>query len=293
MIINSANLKALYLGWQTAFQQGFRSTTPEWQKVATMVPSTTQTEEYGWLGQFPRLREWVGDRQIANMRNYGYTVANKDYEGTVAVDRNSIEDDRYGVYRPMMAEMGYGVSTHPDDLVFSLLSAAFTTLCYDGQFFVDTDHPVGSGTVSNSGGGSGAAWFLLDTTRPLKPLIYQLRREFNIVMLGADPTDEEIFKRKQFLYGADGRCNAGFGFWQQCFGSKQTLDITNYSAARAAMRGFKSDEGRPLNIQPNLLVVGPSNEKAALEITAAERNASGADNVFRGTAQPVVSGWLA
>ena len=35
-------------------------------------------------------------------------------------------------------------------------------------------------------------------------------------------TDENVFMKKQFLYGADSRGNAGFGFWQMAFGSDGT-----------------------------------------------------------------------
>ncbi|CAH8721005.1 Mu-like prophage major head subunit gpT family protein [Paenibacillus melissococcoides] len=57
------------------------------------------------------------------------------------------------------------------------------------------------------------AWFLLCTTKPLKPLIYQERKAARFVAMDRD-TDENVFMRKQFLYGVDGRSNAGYGFWQ-------------------------------------------------------------------------------
>ena len=42
-----------------------------------------------------------------------------------------------------------------------LVAAGFTSLCYDGQYFFDTDHPVGPNespaSVSNHGGGAGTA----------------------------------------------------------------------------------------------------------------------------------------
>ncbi|WP_409449985.1 Mu-like prophage major head subunit gpT family protein [Aromatoleum sp.] len=41
------------------------------------------------------------------------------------------------------------------------------------------------------------------------------------------------------------------------------------------------------------LVVGPSNEAKARELLEADRNASGATNVWRGTAKLIVSPWLA
>ena len=282
MIINKQNLTALFTAVKTAFNKGFRGATPLWQKVATSVPSSTGTEEYAWLGQFPRLREWIGERLIKNMADHGYSIKNKPFESTVAIPRDNIEDDTYGVYNPLYEELGYAALTHPDELVFGLLADAFTTKCFDGQFFCDTDHPVGnedSGitSVSNMQAGASAPWFLLDASRPLKPLIFQQRKAYNLQAMTKED-DENVFMRREYIYGVDARCNVGFGLWQQAFGSKAALDATNFNSARAAMESLKSDEGRPLRIKPTLLVVGPSNRAAAEALIGTETLAAGGKN---------------
>ncbi|WP_261949086.1 Mu-like prophage major head subunit gpT family protein [Paenibacillus melissococcoides] len=45
--------------------------------VATKVPSTTGEENYKWLGKMPRMREWVGDREIQNLQASDYTIKTK------------------------------------------------------------------------------------------------------------------------------------------------------------------------------------------------------------------------
>ncbi len=297
MIINSASLQTLYTGFSTAFQSGFAGVAPQYTRVATVVPSTTKQNEYGWLGQLPRIREWVGDRVVKSIELHGYSIRNKPWEMTIGVDRDDIEDDNLGVYTPLFQEMGRATATFPDELVWPLLKNGFTTPCYDGQYFFDTDHPVldengAPQSVSNSGGGAGTPWFLLDTSRALKPLIFQQRRAFDFVRMDR-PTDEVVFTSKEYRYGVDGRMNAGFGFWQVAYGSKQTLDQDAYKAAFAALENMKGDHGRPLGIKPNLLVVPPSLREAGLEILNADRNAAGATNVWRGTAELLVVPWLA
>ena len=292
MIINQANLGILFTGFKTSFDSGFSMVDPMWSRIATLVPSSTAEEKYGWLGQFPKLREWVGDRQIKGMELHDYAIKNLDYEATIGVDRNRIEDDTYGVMAPLFQEMGFAASQHPDELAWPLLKDGFAQLAYDGQFYFDTDHPVGDGTVSNSGGGAGTPWFLLDVSRPLKPLIFQRRKDYNLQALLGEQ-DEAVFMRREYRYGVDARVNVGFGFWQQAYGSKQILDKTAYAAARAAMMSFKSDEDRPLGIRPNLLVVPPSLEEVGLEILNSERDAGGATNVWRGTAELLVVPHLA
>jgi phage major head subunit gpT-like protein len=67
MIINSGTLNTLCTGFSTAFQGGFGATPSFYQRVAQVVPSTSRQNEYGWLGQIPRVREWIGDRVVQNI----------------------------------------------------------------------------------------------------------------------------------------------------------------------------------------------------------------------------------
>lgn len=297
MIINASNIASATRGFKAVFQRGFDSLTPMYAQVATTVPSSTLIEDYGWIGDIPGMREWVGDRNIHNLSQHDYSIRNKDFELTIGVDRNRFEDDQYGIFSPMMESMGYEARIHPDKLVFALLAAGFATLCYDGQYFFDTDHPVldSSGTsqsVSNYQSGSGSPWFLLDTRRPLKPIIFQDRKKPTFVLLNRE-TDENVFMSKKFLYGVDRRCNVGFGFWQMAFGSKATLDATNFEAAYEAMGAFKKDLGDPLGIKPNLLVVGPSNYSDAKKLIEAQFLASGASNTNYKSVDVLEVPWLA
>lgn len=291
LVINKANLNIVYQAFKTAFQNAFNGAERQWDKIATLVPSTTKEEKYGWLGQWPRLREWIGDRQIKSLELHDYTIKNKDYEDSVGVPRNDIEDDSYGLLSTMMAEMGYAAQTHPDELVFDLLGRGFTETCYDGQFFFDTDHPVGGASVSNMQAGAGAPWFLLDTNRPLKPIIFQRRKDYGFTAM-TSMDDEEVFMRKTFRYGIDARVNVGFGLWQMAFGSKATLDATNFDAAVAAMMAFKSDEGRPLGVKPKVLVCGPSNRAAAKAVIETETLANGQSNTNFKAVELMVVPWL-
>lgn len=297
MKINPGNLQTLGRSFSSIYQQGLTMAPSQSAMVATMVPSASGENEYGWLGKLPSMREWLGDRVINAATASDYTIKNKDFEQTIGVDRNDIEDDNIGIYNPLFTEMGRSTMAHKEELVFTQLKAGFDRPCYDGQNFFDTDHPVidaegNEVSVSNMQAGSGAAWYLIDDTRALKPVIFQQRKAPTFVAKDS-PTDDNVFNRKQFLYGVDSRCNVGFGFWQFAFGSKAELTAENYEAARAAMQGMKGDFGRPLGVRPTLLVVPPSLEGKAMEIVNAERDAAGATNVWKGTAKAEIVPWLA
>lgn len=297
MIINSANLEALRVAFNASFKRGLGQAETQYGRIATTVPSSGKENRYGWLGKMPNMREWVGPRVVHGIAEHDYSIKNKPFELTIGVDRDDIEDDNIGVYDPMFVEMGESVAAHPDQLVWNLLAAGFATECYDGQYFFDTDHPVldadgNPATVSNFQGGSGTPWYLLNTKRSLKPLIFQERKKPEFVAKDK-VTDDNVFTRKEYVYGTESRCNVGFGFWQMAYASKQTLNAANFAAARQAMMSLKGDHGRPLGIKADLLIVPPSLEDEAEEILKADRNAAGATNTQKGKTELLVVPWLA
>lgn len=297
MIINSGNLRTLFTGFKTSFQSGLGQAPSQHPVVAMRVNSTTREEDYGWLGAFPNVREWIGDRVINNLKTHSYSIKNRTFEATVAVDRDDIKDDNLGLYGPMFEEMGRSTAAFDDQLVWPMLKDGWNRACYDGQNFFDTDHPVldadgNTISVSNSGGGSGTPWFLVDDSRALKPIILQVREDFNFVAKD-DPRDDNVFMQRKYIYGVDGRRNAGYGLWQLAYGSKQTLNATNYATARAALMGMKGDYDRPLGLNPRKLIVPPSLEGAARKIVANVLASGGETNEWAGTAEVVVVPWLA
>lgn len=313
MLVNAANLKTLFTGFKGAFNKGFESAPSFYERVAMIVPSQVREEEYGWLGQLPQVREWIGPRVVQNLTAHSYVIKNRAFELTVSVRRDDISDDQYGIYAPMFGELGKAAGELPDQLVFGLLNNGFTGTCYDGQYFFNTDHPVKTAagavaSVSNTQGGSGEGWFLLDTSRQVRPLIFQERSSIGQLVKKDLPGEDNVFFDKEFIYGTDGRCNAGYGLWQLAYASKQPLNAANYEAARAAMMNQRGDEGRPLNIKPDVLVCGPNNEGAAMRLlnngTRVEVVTTGAgedavdtpvsiQNEWAKTAEPIVTQWLA
>lgn len=299
MIINRENLAALRTGYSTAYQKGITGA-PEAMapRVATRVSATQKEQKYGWLGKMPKIREWIGDRVIQNISEHDYAIKEKPFELTVGVDRDDIETDNLGHYGMLFESIGEATVLDPEQLVWDLLKAGFDTECYDGQYFFDSDHPVldkngEPTTVSNTGGGSGTPWFLLDTTRVVKPLIKQVRRDFGSIVTLDRENDENVFMRNEYLYGVDARMNFGFGFWQMAYGSKQTLNAAAYAAARTALMEMKGDYGRPLGIKPNLLVVPPALESAGRKILNSENASGGETNEWKDTAELLVVPWLA
>lgn len=293
MIINQEALARLYTGFTAVFNAAFQETQTWYEQVAMTVPANTRIMDYKFLLDFPMVREWIGDRQISSLEPKAYQVESKDWEATIEVDRNDIEDDQLGLYNPIISALAQEARKHPERLIADLLNGGFTTTCYDGRDFFAIDHPVGATTVANFAGGTGATWYLLDTSRAVKPFIFQLRREVQLVRMDRQD-DEHAFMRKKLRYGVDYRGAAAFGLWQLAYASKETLNSTNYAAARAGMMSVKNADGRPLGLKPNLLLVPPSLEAEAREILQAQfiigdpTSGGAKTNIWQGTADLLV-----
>ena len=233
MLINSKALASIQNSFNTLFNKGIGLAAPTWQQVAMLVPSSTKSETYAWLGAMPRLRKWLGERALKQLAANGYSLTNESYEDTVEVDRDDIEDDAYGVYAPLVQGMGQAATMWPDELVYEVLKNGFETACYDGLSFFNSKHKVGKKTVSNV--------------------------------------------------------------------TSAALNQESYKEARTAIMSVCDDEGKPLGLTPNLLVVPPALEEAARRILKSENVAvKQADNSYvtesnpyKDTAEILVSPQLA
>ena len=297
MIISQGSLREMNSSFNAIFNKAYEETVVLYPQIAMEVPSEASDENYAWLGAMPGMREWIGDREIQNLAVHTYTIKNKLFEKAFSVSRSDIEDDRIGVYKPILQDLAESAKKLPDKLVFSLLPRAFTEKGYDKVPFISGEHPFlfsnKKGTQSNKGSKKlslasyGAArsammslsddegeplyivpdllvvspqndaiarrivyaeqvnsetniykgtaevlvapelmrnpdmWFLLCTSKVIKPFIFQNRRKPALVAKTA-ASDDNVFMRNEYLYGADARCNAGFGLWQLAYGSDGT-----------------------------------------------------------------------
>lgn len=152
--INATALDFLYLQFQMRFDTAYAQTTSYHEVYATEIPSATDTNVYGWLSQLSGLREWIGPRQIDSVASRAYSLRNKDWEKTIGLEKNRVEDDTWGVFNNVVDSLGVQSKLWPEDVMTTTLQAGDTELCYDGQYFFDTDHPIdpddsAKGTYSN------------------------------------------------------------------------------------------------------------------------------------------------
>lgn len=278
---------------------GLAMTAADWKRIAKLISSSGKSNTYEWLSQFPAFREWVGSRLHKVFKENGYNVPNRKFETTVDVKVEDIEDDNLGQYGTLAEGAGQSAADLMNDLVFGLIATGFNSLCYDGQYFFDTDHPVaanedGSGAitqVSNLQAGAGAPWVLLCTKRAASPFYLQERTKPRFDAI-TSVNNTNVFDLDVYSFGGRWRGEAVFGFWQCAFGSKAALDATNFNAAFTAMMKVKGDGGRKLGVVPDLLVTGPDNAAAAEALLKALQNANGASNTNYQKVDLLITPWM-
>lgn len=293
MIINAGTISLLTQQFAGDFKRGLSSKADSfYQQISMETRSGSASNHYGFMGSVPKIREWLDDRQIKNIEQHGYDLPNKDWEDTVGVKRNDILDDQHGIYSPIMEELGGAVASFKDEEFTETIKTSQTLLGYDGQPFFNGSHPKRDGTTQSNldSGGAAPYWILMDLRRSVKPFIYQNRQNFNMVSL-TNLNDSNLFFKKMFIWGVDGRGAFGHGLWQFAYASNQVLNATNYNAAKVAMKLINSDEDRRLGVNPSHIMVDPTNENAALTVFKAERDAAGATNINKGQVDIINNAW--
>lgn len=237
MIVNKESLANIFTSLKTTFNNAFDAAPSVWDKIAMKVTSTTASNDYKWLSKFPKMRRWVGDKHIKSLEAFKYVIVNEDFEATVEVERNDIDDDNLGIYAPAAQGAGESSKQLPDEIVFELVNGGFAGTCFDGQFFFDVDHPVKNPTTGlpESVSNKGVAVLSIVT---------------------------------------------------------QAAAIASIGAARTAMRKFKDDEGRSLNVIPNVLLVPPALEDIANALNTVDRLEDGKANLYKGKFTVIVDGRL-
>ena len=150
--------QVLFTTFSALYQGAYEKVPTFYQDFSTVMPSNSETQLYHWIAQLPGMKEWIGERQLNNAVLRNYSLTNKNYEDSVKLDKFKVADDQWGAFGQTVQAFGDAVARWQDQQMAAIVEASATTLCYDGQYFIDTDHPV-SLTDSYATGLDGVATF--------------------------------------------------------------------------------------------------------------------------------------
>ena len=155
MNVTAANLDAVFKAFQTKFTEAQaaareRATPNDLlpEDIAVAFIGGGSATQHSWIEQLHGIHEWVGDRVLNNARLGKLTVVNRDFENTVKVSRNEIEDDQYGVYAPLIAMMGADAENLWKKLAVEALTGNGEWA--DGNPFFCSGRKLGQSTFTNA-----------------------------------------------------------------------------------------------------------------------------------------------
>lgn len=143
----------LYATLNMLFNDAMKVAEPVTMPLYQKRTSTGRFETYTWNDFMVGFREWKkGEQRVyRDVATMEYTVSNKDYEMTIEINNNDIEDNQLGQYKDSASQAGERAKTLPDELFMKLLDGGFTTTkVYDGQPWFGTHSILGTSVV-NSG----------------------------------------------------------------------------------------------------------------------------------------------
>lgn len=258
-------------------------------QLATTINMSTKEVEFPIItGATGPMREWKGSRIVKSVLRDSYRIRTKKFEKTLGIDIEEVEDDNLDVYMPAINTMAIATGNWKAQQVFKALED--NGVGYDGKQLFATDHPEQGANVSNFQAGSGPAWYLLDLSKPIKPILWGERQKPTVKAKTSD-SDDNVFWRDQYIWGARARGGAGYGMWQFAFKSKAALNGTNYEAAEQWLRARRDEDGETLDGAPSLLLVPPSLAWDVRRLFG-PATINGSDNIYQGAIPFAVSNRL-
>ena len=155
MNVTASNLDAIFKAFQTKFTEAQKTAqtraTPNDllpEDIAVSFIGGGSATQHSWLEQLHGIHEWIGERVLNNAKLGRLTVVNRDFENTVKVSRNEIEDDQYGVYSPLIGMMGADAENLWKKLAVEALVGNGEWA--DGNKFFCSNRVLGSSTITNA-----------------------------------------------------------------------------------------------------------------------------------------------
>lgn len=157
-VVTSDFLAALTTNFQAIFLTAFDAADKdaEYKALCLLTESSSDKENYNWMEAVPALSEWKDVRKVYGLGARDYEVKNVNYEGTIGVDRNTLEDDKYGMIQHRVKQLASRAVAHVNNEVFKLLNLGVSTKTFDGvNYFASSGRAFGdSGSIVNIAAGA-------------------------------------------------------------------------------------------------------------------------------------------
>jgi phage major head subunit gpT-like protein len=114
---------------------------------AQKIPTPgTETSVFGFLAEMPEFTKFKGETNYIRPKTGSYQITVDDYCWATSIGKNDVKYDRFGLFTGRFKSAGAASKRFYEKNVSLLQKNGKTNtygLAFDGQYFYDTDHPVG------------------------------------------------------------------------------------------------------------------------------------------------------
>ena len=149
-ILHRDELSDVYFDLSTAFDEAFETASPQFEQTAMVDRTDAPLKKYKWLGEVPKMRKWVGQRQIEKLEGESHVIENEDWANGIEWERDDMRDDNLGLLGKRIGNLAKKGFDAMDAEVIAFYLAGFATTLgttYDGQALISATH-----TASGHGG---------------------------------------------------------------------------------------------------------------------------------------------
>lgn len=151
--------KHLTVGARTGFLVALKKYPADWKKVAMVCSLDGSAVDLVDLGAAPMPKSSKTGITIQDMIEKTIAVTPVDWDVTVWISQNAIDDDRTGSLLRRCRQAGENFNKHLNNRVFSVLNGGDGSTygaCYDGKDFFDNDHVDGGANYQTVQSNEGA-----------------------------------------------------------------------------------------------------------------------------------------
>lgn len=146
-VLNKANLDAANTAFETAANGIFSNGVPGvWSQFTNKKTHEGTSAELIVVDGVPQAREWLGAKQVKQLRAYKKNLPLRPWEATISVPVDQINGDRTGAVAARVADFARSTSAMYDKIMLDMLIAN-TVTGYDGVALLSNSHPNVNGTT--------------------------------------------------------------------------------------------------------------------------------------------------
>jgi len=163
--------KHLVVGARTGFLQGMRARQYPYLRVAMPVNLGARALDLVDLGAAPMPKNSKSGMTVQDMIEKSKTLTVEEWDITVWISRNAIEDDQTGSLERKVRSAGDNFLKHINKRVFQVLNGGDSAnygACYDGSDFFDNDHVDGGAAYQTAQSNENALALDLDNFETVK-----------------------------------------------------------------------------------------------------------------------------